>query len=45
MYTEPEYSAFYNHFQMTSGEMTSLRGHFRSREARGHFLLRDCHLL
>ena len=38
--------AFYSHFQGTSGQMTSLLGHFRSRGvACGHFLSRDFHLL
>ena len=32
MYTKREFSAFYSHFQVTSGEMTSLPGHFLSRE-------------
>ena len=27
-----EYFAFYSHFQVTSGKMTSLPSHFRSRE-------------
>jgi len=32
--------------QVISGQMTSLPGHFRSREVtRRHFLSRDCHLL
>ena len=46
MYTKPEFSAFYSHFQVTSGEMTSLPGHFRPHEVKWHhFLTRDCHLL
>ena len=28
MYTEPEFSTFYSHFQVTSGEMTTLPDHF-----------------
>ena len=35
MYTKREFSAFYSHFQVTSGESTSLRvtcGHVRSRD-------------
>ena len=36
MKTKPEFLAFYSHFQVTSGQMMSLAGHFRSRE---------CHLL
>jgi len=37
---------FYSHFQVTSGQMTSLPDHFRSRELKWrHFLSRDCHLL
>ena len=30
MYTKPEFSTFYSHFQVTSGKMTSLPGDFRS---------------
>jgi len=30
MYSIREFSAFYIHFQVTSGKMTSLLGHFRS---------------
>jgi len=38
-----EFLAFYSHFQVTSGEMTSLLGHFRSPEVTWHhFLSRDC---
>jgi len=45
MYTKPQFSAFYSHFQVTSSEM-SLPGHFRSRQFTWcHFLSRDCHLL
>jgi len=40
------FSAFYSHFQMTSGQMTSLPGHFCSPEVtRRHFLSHDCLLL
>jgi len=46
MYSTPEFSAFYIDFQVTSGHMTSLPGHFRSPEVPGrHFLSRDCLLL
>jgi len=38
--------ALYSHFRVTSGQTSSLPGHFRSREVTWrHFLLRDCHLL
>jgi len=41
-----EFWAFNSHFQLTSGQMTSLLGHFRSPEVTWrHFLLRDCLLL
>ena len=32
MYGIRQFSAFYNHFQVTSGQMTSLPGHFLSHE-------------
>ena len=32
MYTKPEFSASYSHFQLTFGEMQSLLGHLCSRE-------------
>jgi len=36
----------YSHFRVTSSQMTSLPGNFRSREVTWHhFLSRDCHLL
>jgi len=45
-YTKHEFSAFYSHLQMTSGEMTSLPGHFRSSLVTWcHFLSRDCNHL
>ena len=45
-HTKPDFSTFYSHFQVTSGHMTSLPNHFRSREVtRPHFLSRECHLL
>jgi len=45
-YTKREFLAFYSNFQVTSGKMTSLPGHFRSREGSWHhFLSRDCNLL
>jgi len=46
MYSIREFSAFYSHFQVTSGQMTSLPGHFRSPEVtRRHFLPCDCLLM
>jgi len=46
MYSILKFSAFYNHFQVSSGEMTSLSGHFWSPEITWcHFLSRDCFLL
>jgi len=46
MYSIRQFSAFYSHFQMTSGQMTSLPGHFQSPEDTWrHFLSRDCLLL
>jgi len=45
MYSKCKFSAFYSHFQVTSGQMTLL-GHFRSPEVTWrHFLSRDCLLL
>jgi len=42
MYCIRQFSAFYSHFQATSGKMTSLPGHFRSPEVTlRHFLSRD----
>jgi len=42
MYRIREFSAFYSLFQVTSGEMTLLPGHFRSSEITWrHFLSRD----
>jgi len=39
------FSSFYSHFHVTSGQMTSLPGHFRLPEATWrHFLSRDCFL-
>jgi len=41
-----QFSAFYSHFQLTSGQMTSLPGHFRSLEVTWrHFTSRDGLLL
>jgi len=41
-----ELSAFYSHFQVTSGQMTSLPGHLRSPEVTWrNFVCRDCLLL
>jgi len=46
MYSTRKFSAFYSHFQVTSGVMTSLPGHFRSPEVTlRHFLSSDCLLL
>jgi len=43
MYTIRQFLAFYSHFQVTSGQLTSLLGHFRSPEVTWrHFLSRDC---
>jgi len=45
-YSIPWFSAFYNHFQVTSGQMTSLLGHLQSPEVTWRqFLSRDCLLL
>jgi len=41
-----QFSGFYSHFQVTSGQMTSHPRHFRWPEVTWcHFLSRDCHLL
>ena len=32
MYPKPKFPGFYRHFQVTSHQMTSLPGHFRSRD-------------
>jgi len=46
MYSICQFSAFYRHFQVTSGQMTSLPDHFRSPEVTWrHFLSRDCLLV
>jgi len=46
MYSIRQFSAFHSCFQVTSGQMTSLPGHFRSPEiTRWHFASRDCLLL
>jgi len=46
MYSIRQFSAFYSHFQVTSGQMMSLPGHLRSPEVMWrHFLSRDCLLL
>jgi len=46
MYSIRQFSAFYSHFQVTSGEMTSLPGHFRSpKVAWRYFLSPECLLL
>jgi len=43
MYSIRKFSAFHWHFQVTSGQMTSLPGHFQSPEFTWrHFLSRDC---
>jgi len=45
IYSIHEFSSFYSHFQVTSGLMTSLPGHFPSLKVlRRHFLSRDCPL-
>jgi len=42
MYSKSEFSAFYIHFQVTSSQMKSLAGNFRSPEVTWrHFLSRD----
>jgi len=46
MYSICEFSAFNSHFLVTSNQMTSLPGHFRSPEVTSpHFLSRHCLLL
>jgi len=41
-YPKPKFLAFYSHFLVISGQMTSFPGHFRSREVTWrHFLSRD----
>jgi len=46
MYSIRQFSAFYNLFQVTSGQMTTLPGHFPSPEVTWRFFLsRDCLLL
>jgi len=46
MYSIQEFLAFYSHFQVTSGQTTSLQGHFRLPEISWcHFLSCDCLLL
>jgi len=46
MYSLCEFLALYNHFQVTSNQMTSLLGHLWSPEVTWrHFLSRDCLLL
>jgi len=46
MYSIRQLSVFYSHFQVTSGQMTSLSVHFRSPEVTWHhFLWPDCLLL
>jgi len=43
MYSIRQFSVFYSQFQVTSGQMTSLPGHFRSPEVTWrNFLSRDC---
>jgi len=42
MYSARQFSVFYSYFQTTSGQMTSLLGHFRSPQLScRHFLWRD----
>jgi len=46
IYRVREFWAFYSHFLVTFGQMTSLQGHFRSPEVTWrHFLSCDCLLL
>jgi len=46
MYSICQFSAFHSHFLVTSGQMRSLPGHFRSLEVTWrHLLSRDCLLL
>jgi len=43
MHSIRQFEAFYSHFEVTSGQMTPLPGHFRSPEVTWcHFLSRDC---
>jgi len=43
MYSIRKFLTFYSHFQVTSGQMTSLSGHFRSPEVTcRHFLSHYC---
>ena len=44
-YSICQFSALYRHFEVTSGQMTSLSGHFRSPEVTWCLLSRDCLLL
>jgi len=44
MYSIREFSAFYSHFQVTSGQMTSLPNHFRSPKVTWRDFL-SCHCL
>ena len=45
-YPKLDLQAFYSHFPVTSGQMTSLPGYCRLRVVTlRHFLSRDCHLL
>jgi len=39
MYSKREFSDFHSYLQETSGQMSSLRGHFRSPEVVRHFLV------
>jgi len=46
IYSIRQFSAFYRHLQVTSGQITWFPGHFRSAEVTlRHFLSRDCLLL
>jgi len=46
MHSVREFAALYSHFQVSTGQMTSVAGHFRSPEvALRHFLSRECLLL
>jgi len=46
MYSIPQFSDFYSHFEVTSGQMTWHQGHFRSPDVTSrHFLSRDCILM
>jgi len=45
MYTKSQFTAFYCHFQVTCGAMTSLLGHFRPHQVTWRdFLSCDCHI-